>query len=113
MFERTDKQDYESCFARGLFTDLNRLTTVIDLWVDKQKNISEIKSKFDELELFLDFEIKNPNQNIDKAWTKVKNMFFNDTEFWKQTEWNERYLEMLNEAIRHTAFESYSPFTSH
>lgn len=40
-------------------------------------------------------------------------MFFNNTEFWKQTEWNERYLEMLNEAKRHNAFESYFPFTSH
>jgi len=113
LYERTDEQNYENCFARGLFTDLDRLTAAIDLWVDKQKEISEIKSKFDELELYSDFEIKNPNQDIDKAWTKVKNMFFNDTEFWKQIEWNERYLEMLNEAKRHNAFETYFPFTSH
>lgn len=113
LYERTDKQNYENCFARGLFIDLDRLVTVIDLWVDKRKDISDIKNKFDELELYQDFEIKNPNLYIDKAWTKVKNMFFNDTEFWKQTEWNERYLQMLNEAKRHKAFENYFPFTSH
>lgn len=113
LYERTDKQNYEKCFARGLFTDLDRLATVIDLWVDKQQGILEIKSKFDELELYSDFDIKNPNHDIDKAWTKVKNMFFNDTGFWKQTEWNERYLQMLNEAKRHKSFENYFPFTSH
>lgn len=113
LYERTDKQNYENCFARGLFTNLDKLTTVIDLWVDKLKEISEIKSQFDELELYSDFEIKNPNQDIDKAWTKVKNMLFNDTEFWNQCEWKERYLEMLNEAKRHIAFENYFPFTSH
>ncbi len=113
LYERTDKQNHENCFARGLFTDLDRLATVIDLWVDKQKSISEIKNKFEELELYLDFEIKNANHDIDMAWTKVKNMLFNDTEFWKQTEWNERYLEMLNEAKRHKSFENYFPFTTH
>jgi|GEM_PF-1563054 len=113
LYERTDKHNYENCFARGLFTNLDRLTLVIDLWVDKQKDISEIKSKFDELELYSGFEFQNPNHDIDKAWTKVKNMFFNNTEFWKQNEWNERYLEMLNEAKRHKAFENYFPFTSH
>ena len=72
LYERTDKQNYENCFARGLFTDLDRLTIVIELWVDKQKEISEIKSQFDELELYSDFETKNPNQDIDKAWTKLR-----------------------------------------
>jgi hypothetical protein len=113
LYERTDQQNYENCFARGLFTNLERLANVIYLWVDKQKGISDIKCNFDELELYSDFEITNPNQDIDKAWTKVKNIFFNDTEFWKQTEWNERYLQMLNEAKRHNAFENYFPFTSH
>lgn len=113
FYERTDKQNYENCFARGLFADLDRLSSVIDMWIDKQKEISEIKSKFDELELYADFQIINPNPDIDKAWAKVKNMFFNDTTFWKQTDWNERYLEMLNEAKRHKSFESYFPFTSH
>lgn len=113
LYTRTDKQNYENCFARGLFNDLDRLATVIDLWVGKQERISGIKSEFDELELYSDFETKNSNYDIDKAWTKVKNMFFNNTEFWKQTEWNERYLEMLNEAKRHKAFENYFPFTSH
>lgn len=113
LYERTDKQNYENCFARGLFTDLDRLTAVINSWVAKQEDIKEIKGKFDELELYSDFEIKNPNRDIDKAWTKVKNMFFNDTKFWKQNEWNDRYLEMLIEAKRHNAFDNYFPFTSH
>jgi hypothetical protein len=113
LYEREDKQNYENCFARGLFTDLGRLATVIDLWVDKKEYISEIKSQYDELELYSDFEPKNLNPDIDKAWTKVKNMFFNDTKFWKQREWNKRYLEMLTEAKRHKAFANYFPFTSH
>lgn len=113
LYERTDNQNYENCFARGLFTDLDRLATVIHLWVGEQNDISDISSKFDELEMYSDFDTKNPNPEIDKAWTKVANMFFNDTEFWKQTEWKERYVQMLNEAKRHKAFEDYFPFTSH
>jgi hypothetical protein len=58
LYEQTDKQNYENCFARGLFIDLDRLVSVIELWVDKQKDILEIKSQFDELELYSDFEIK-------------------------------------------------------
>lgn len=113
LFERTDKQDYEKCFARGLLTNLDTLAIIIDLWVDKQKDIAEIKNKFDELELYADFAFNNSNQGIDNAWTKVKNMFFNDTKFWKTKEWNERYIEMLNEAKRHRDFENLYPFTSH
>lgn len=113
LYERTDQQKYENCFARGLFTDLDRLAIVIDFWIDKQKDISGIKSNFDELELYSDFDTRNPNPDIDKAWTKVRNMFFNNAVFWKQTEWNERYLNMLDEAKRHKAFENYFPFTSH
>jgi hypothetical protein len=40
-------------------------------------------------------------------------MFFNDTEFWKFSEWKERYFELLNVAKKHKAFESLFPFTSH
>src|SRR5688572_7348539 len=32
LFERTDKQNYEECFARGLFTNIDRLVNVIDIW---------------------------------------------------------------------------------
>lgn len=113
LYERTDKQNYENCFARGLFSNLDRLATVIDLWVDKLCDIAVIKKEFDELELYADFEFRNHNSNIDNAWTKVKNMFFNDTEFWKYTEWEKRYFELLNEAKKHTAFANYFPFTSH
>ncbi|HRH48817.1 MAG TPA: hypothetical protein PLP23_08695 [Panacibacter sp.] len=113
LFERTDKQNYEECFARGLFTNIDRLVNVIDIWVDKQKDISEINRQFEELELYKDFEFRNSNNDIDKAWTKVKNMFFNDTEFWKFSEWKERYVEMLIEAKKHKSFINYFPFTSH
>ena len=113
LYERTDKQNYENCFARGLFTNLDRLATVIDLWVGKLSDISVIKKEFDELELYSDFEFRSSNKDIDSAWTKVKNMFFNDTQFWKYTEWKERYSELLNEAKKHTAFANYFPFTSH
>lgn len=113
LYERTSTQIYQNCFARGLFNDLDRLASVIDLWVDKQKDISIIKSEFDELELYADFDHKNPNPDIDKAWTKVKNMFFNDTAYWKAVEWNQRYLALLQEANRHKSLEDYFPFTSH
>jgi len=113
LFERTGKHNYENCFARGLFTNLDRIATVIDLWIDKLSDIDAIKKEFSELELYTDFEFRNPNNDIDSAWTKVKNMFFNDTEFWKYPEWKERYFELLNEAKRHTAFANYYPFTSH
>ncbi len=113
LFEKTDKLNYETCFARGLFTDLDRLATAIDLWVDKLIDITIIKKEFDELELYSDFQFRSPNSDIDNAWTKVKNMFFNDNGFWKYTEWKERYFELLNEAKSHKAFANYFPFTSH
>jgi hypothetical protein len=113
LFERTKKQKYENCFARGLFTNLDSVATVLDLWVDKQHDIATIKKAFSELELYTDFDFRNANPEIDRAWTKVKNMFFNDTQFWKFPEWKERYYELLNEAKRHPAFANYYPFTSH
>jgi hypothetical protein len=54
-----------------------------------------------------------------KAWLEkrnkiiVKNMFFNDAEFWKFSEWKNRYVELLSEAKKHKAFQNYFPFTSH
>ncbi len=75
LFERTFEQNYENCFARGLFNDIVSLATAIDLWVNKQKDIIEIKNQFDKLELSEDFKFKNSNKDIDKAWTKVNNMF--------------------------------------
>jgi hypothetical protein len=113
LFKKIPELNYENCVARGLFQDIARLATVIDLWVDKQKSITEIKEHFDELELFEDFEFKNANDDIEKAWRKVKNMFFNDTEFWKFSEWKDRYVDLLVEAKKHKALQSYFPFTSH
>ena len=113
LFERTDERNYENCYARGLFVNLDLLAKVIRLWVGEQMGISEIKVDFEELELYEDFEYQNSNPTIDKAWTKVKNMVFNDTGFWKDIEWNNRYFEMLTEAKKHKAFQRYFPFTSH
>lgn len=113
LFERADERSYENCFARGLFEDLERLAKVIHLWSSEQKDISEIKLDFDELEIYEDFDFQNPDPNIDQRWTKVRNMFFNDTGFWKEQEWNKRYVEMLIEAKRHEAFAGYFPLTSH
>ena len=113
LYERTDKQNYENCFARGLFTNLDRLATVIDLWVDKLRDIAVIKKQFTELELYPDFPFRSINSDIDNAWTKVKNMFFNDNDFWKFSEWGKRYFELLVEAKKHNAFANYFPFTSH
>jgi hypothetical protein len=113
LFERTEQLKYEYCFARGLFTDTDRLATLIDFWVDKEKEVKEIKQHFDEIELFADFDFRNPNNDIDKAWTKIKNIFFNDTKFWEHAEWRIKYLEMLTVAKGHKNFENYYPFTSH
>ncbi|NRD19004.1 hypothetical protein HNV08_03010 [Winogradskyella eckloniae] len=113
LFERTKKQDYEQCFARGIFNDLKRLSEVIDFWVGEQKSISEIKSEFNELEIYENFDFENSNSDIEKAWNKVKNMFFNDTKFWENTEWKNRYLKMILGAKKHTEFKELFPFTSH
>lgn len=113
LFEKTPELNYENCFARGLFYDITRIATVIDLWVDKHKSITEIKKHFFELELFEDFEFRNANHDIEKAWRKVKNVFFNDTQFWEFSEWKNRYVELLVEAKKHQAFQNYFPFTSH
>lgn len=113
LLEKTDNLNYDNCFARGLFSDINRLAYVIDWWVDKQEDILLIKLRFEELELFSDFVTANQNSDIKKAWRKVRNTFFNDTEFGQYTEWKEKYWELLNIAMHHKAFENYFPFTSH
>lgn len=113
LFERTDQLKYENCFARGHFDDLDRLAQVIKLWTADKVDVETIKSKFDELELYKDFDFKHSNSDIEKAWTKVKNMFFNTTEFWKDTDWNNRYLELLTAAKGHNSLQTYFPFTSH
>ncbi len=113
LYERTKKQKYEYCFARGLFTNIDRLSTVVDLWADKQREVAVIEKEFAELELYNDFQFENPNTDINNAWKKVKNMFFNNTGFWEHPAWEERYFELLNEAKQHKAFSNYFPFTSH
>lgn len=113
LFETAKRMKYENCFARGLFHDIKRLATVIDLWVGQRKDIQEIKAQFNELELYQEFDIKNAGLQMEKAWRKVKNMHFNDTLFWRETDWNKRYLEMLIEAKRHPSFQHLFPFTSH
>ncbi len=113
LFERTEKQNYELCFARGLFNDIKRLSKVIDFWVGVQKPIHYIKSEFNELEIYKNFDFKNSNPDIEKAWNKVQNMFFNDAEFWENVEWKSRYLKMLIGAKKHNEFTDLFPFTSH
>lgn len=113
LYECRKEQKYYYCFARGIFNNMSRLANVVDLWVDKEKTAVEISSQFAELELFKDFEYSNPNTEINYAWMKVKNMFFNDLTFWKDYEWNARYLELLNKAKEHPAFQQLFPITSH
>ena len=113
LFERTDAIHYENCFARGVFSDLDRLVMVIHCWVGDLGDISGLKMKFDELELFEDIEYVHPNEDIDRAWTKVKNMLFNYTGFWKQREWENRYNELLLAAKKCECFAAYYPFCSH
>ena len=113
LYEWNDEQKYNYCSARGILRDIERLATVIDHWVVKQKCAAAIKHQFDELELFEDFAERNPNRDIENAWTKVKNMFFKDLTSWKTPEWNSRYLELLQKAKEHPAFQNLYPFTSH
>lgn len=113
FFERTDAFKYENCFGRGLFNNMDDLAVAIDYWVGKSTDILEIKNRFSQIELFVDFEKNNPNDDIEQAWTKVKNRFFNDVKFWKSKEWNNKYLQLLNETKAHEAFRDYYPFTSH
>jgi hypothetical protein len=113
LYESTNKQEYENCFARGLFTDIGRLANAIDYWSGKCKPIPELEESFTELELFKEPDFKNLGIEIQKAWRKIYNMFFNDSVYWKTPDWNSRYLEMLSEAKTHHAFQNYFPFTSH
>jgi hypothetical protein len=113
LFERTNRQHYENCFARGLFSNLEKLASVINLWVDKHIDIGELSEQFPELELFKPFSFRHDNPDIEAAWVKVKNMKFNTPVFWRDKDWNHRYEIMLVEAKKHKSFEKYFPFTSH
>ncbi|TXD81653.1 hypothetical protein ESY86_00010 [Subsaximicrobium wynnwilliamsii] len=113
LFERTEKPNYEKCFARGIFNDLNKISKLIVFWVVEQKSISNLKTEFKELEIYQDFDFKNLNPDIEKAWNKVKNRFFNDTKFWNNIEWRNRYSEMLIRTKMHPEFQNLFPFTSH
>ena len=113
LYESTNKQEYENCFARGLFTDTGRLAILIDGWSGKREQVLKIKNNFDELEFFEESNLKNPNPEIEQAWRKIQNMFFSQPVFWRNPEWNHRYLVMLNEAKFHHAFQNYFPFRSH
>jgi hypothetical protein len=86
LFEKKQNLNYEYCYARAIINDINRLAKIIKLWVEKEQDIKDIKDRFYELELFVDFDFNNPNIDIDNAWTKIRNIFFNDTEFWQETE---------------------------
>lgn len=113
LFGNKDDKEYNYCYARAVFRDIKRLALVINLWVTRQKNAIEIKQQFEEIELFENFKITNPNPDIEWAWTKVKNIFFRNLKFWDSQEWNGRYLELLNKAKEHIAFRDLFPFTSH
>lgn len=105
--------NYENCLARAVFKDINKFARLIDLWVDKHTEIEKLSSEFSELELFKPFSFRHINPDIEAAWIKVKNMKFNNLLFWEDTDWNDRYEIMLDEAKRHKDFENYFPFTSH
>lgn len=113
LFERSTNLNYENCYARAVFKDLDKLARLIDLWVDKQVSVDKLAKEFSELELFRPFSPRHDNPDIEASWTKVKNMKFNETTFWKKTEWNERYEIMLLKAKEHKGFQNYFPFTSH
>jgi hypothetical protein len=113
FYERTNQLKYENCFGRAIFDDLAKLASAIDLWIDKNLSIDFLKEQFPEIETFEPFDFRHDNSDIEAAWIKVQNMFFNDEFFWKDKEWRHRYHQMLLEAKKKKDFHNYFPFTSH
>jgi hypothetical protein len=113
LHERTPALKYEFCFGRGLINSLDSVAKIVDLWVDKKKDISEIMKLFPEIEVFKPFEFQHPNTDIEAAWTKVKNLKFSDEKFYEDPDWNARHETMLVAAKKHVAFKNYFPLLSH
>ena len=113
FFDRTEKRNHEICYLRGRFDSIKRLADSIKMWVEDEETEENIANRFKELESFHFDDYENPNPQIEERWKYVKNRIFNDTEFWKNKDWEERYFKMVNAAKRKEEWKNYFPFTSH
>ena len=112
LFEKIKDLNYSFCHFRGVFNSLDRISKLIIEWNEKNEDISIIKKNFNELEQFEFFKLKNKNPEIEKYWNKIKNSIFFDCGYWKNEEWNNRYIYMLEKLKSEKYFENYYPFTS-
>lgn len=113
LFERTNNRNYEMCYFRGIINSLDRLSELINDWIEDNMSIELIDEKFPELEQFQSDEYECPNEEIERMWNYIKNTAFNDTEFWKHKDWEERFVKLVAVAKRKEEWKKYYPFTSH
>ncbi len=113
LFDRTEKRNHEICYLRGIFNSMDDLAKVIKNWIEDEEEIDELANSFSNLERYKFDEIKNINDEIEVRWKYVRNSIFNNSEFWKNRNWEERYFEMIDKAKRKEEWKDYYPFTSH
>ncbi len=113
LFDRTEERSHEICYLRGLFSSLSKIADLISCWIDREEGIRQIEIRFEELEGFQFDEYENPNPIIETMWKYVKNNVFNNTKFWTNRSWEERYFKMIDKSKRNESWKDYFPFTSH
>ncbi|MEM6803791.1 MAG: hypothetical protein AAF696_20465 [Bacteroidota bacterium] len=113
LFDKMEVLNYEFCQLRGLFTSLSEVALLLKNWIEDAYSMDKLASSFPGLESFELDEYEHPDPTIEARWRYVKNRIFNDTAFWKQRDWEERYMKMLHSAKRKEAWKNYYPFTSH
>jgi len=113
FFDRTEERDYEICYLRGKFNSIERLAESIKSWIEDEERIDNLANDFSEFEVFQFDKYENPNPLIEAKWKYIKNRVFNNTKFWQNGGYEERYFQMIEVAKKKKEWESYFPFTSH
>jgi hypothetical protein len=64
------------CHARVLTSNVVIIAQLIDLWLEQNSSIEQIKLQFTEVEIFERFPFEKKDKKLQKKWNEVKNAFF-------------------------------------
>ncbi|MBB6003174.1 hypothetical protein [Arcicella rosea] len=99
------------CYARVLTSDIETIAHLIDLWLGKGLFIEELKSRFQEVELFEGFPEDKKGKRLLKKWNEVKNAFFKD-QYSSSTFHYDICIKILEDAKKDTTLSKMYPYIS-